>query len=34
LIAIYDRFAEEKGIVPVADNWNPWHGFLDEDEDQ
>ena len=32
LIAIYDRFAEEKGIVPVADNWNPWHGFLDEED--
>ena len=32
LIAIYDRFAEDKGIVPVAENWSPWHGFLDEED--
>lgn len=24
MIAIYERYAEEKGIVPVADDWNPW----------
>ncbi len=30
LIAIYERFAEEKGLVPVADNWSPWHGFVDD----
>ena len=32
LVTIYEQYAEEKGIVPVADNWNPWHGFLDENE--
>ena len=30
MIAIYEKFAKEKGLVPVKDNWNPWHGFLDE----
>ncbi len=29
LIAIYDEYAEEKGIVAVADNWSPWHGFIE-----
>jgi arylsulfatase len=24
LIDIYERYAKEKGIVPVADDWNPW----------
>jgi hypothetical protein len=24
MIAIYERYAEEKGIVPVADDWNPF----------
>jgi len=24
MIAIYERYAEEKGIVPVADDWSPW----------
>ena len=28
LIAIYENYAKEKGIVPVADNWSPWHGFI------
>jgi arylsulfatase len=26
LVAIYEAYAEEKGIVPVNDEWNPWHG--------
>ena len=30
MIAIYEKFAEEKGLIPVADNWSPWHGFVDE----
>jgi arylsulfatase A-like enzyme len=30
MIAIYERFAEEKGLVPVAENWSPWHGFLED----
>ena len=30
LITIYEQYAEEKGIVPVAENWNPWHGSVDE----
>ena len=30
LIAIYEKFAQEKGLVPVADNWSPWHGFVDD----
>lgn len=29
MIAIYDRYAKEKGIVPVAENWSPWHGFIE-----
>jgi arylsulfatase len=24
MIDIYERYAKEKGIVPVADNWSPW----------
>ncbi len=28
LIQIYTQYAHDKGIVPVAENWNPWHGFL------
>ncbi len=30
LVTIYEQYVKDKGIVPVADNWNPWHGFLDE----
>ena len=30
MIAIYDSYAKEKGIVPVAENWSPWHGFIEE----
>jgi len=29
MVEIYERFAKEKGLVPVADNWSPWHGFVD-----
>ena len=25
LIATYDQYAKDKGVVPVADDWNPWH---------
>jgi arylsulfatase len=24
MIEIYQSYAKEKGIVPVADDWNPW----------
>lgn len=24
MIAIFERYAKEKGIVPVADDWSPW----------
>jgi len=24
MIAIFERYAEEKGIVPVAEDWSPW----------
>ena len=34
LVTIYEQYAEDKGIVPVANNWNPWHGFVDEDENK
>jgi len=34
MIALYDQFAKEKGLVPVADNWSPWHGFVDEQAKQ
>ncbi|MDB4433288.1 arylsulfatase [bacterium] len=27
MIAIYERYAKEKGLVPVADDWNPWEGL-------
>ena len=30
MVALYEAYAAEKGIVPVADNWSPWHGFLDD----
>ena len=23
----YEIYAKEKGIVPVADDWNPWSAF-------
>jgi len=29
MVAIYERFAKEKGLVPVAENWSPWHGYVD-----
>lgn len=32
MIAIYEQYAKDKGIVPVADNWSPWHGFPDENK--
>ena len=33
MIVIYERYAKDKGILPVADNWNPWHGFPKEKQD-
>ena len=24
LISIYEQYAKDKGVVPVADDWNPW----------
>ena len=27
MIDIYSRYAKEKGIVPVADDWNPWRSL-------
>ena len=24
MIAIFERYAEEKGILPVAEDWSPW----------
>ena len=30
MVATYEQFAKAKGLIPVADNWSPWHGFLDE----
>jgi arylsulfatase len=32
MITIYEQYAKDKGIVPVADNWSPWHGFIDENK--
>ena len=32
MIAIYEQYAKDKGIVPVADNWSPWHGFIEENK--
>ena len=25
--AIFERYAKEKGVVPVADDWNPWESM-------
>ena len=30
LVAIYKAYAEQKGIIPVRDDWSPWHGFTKE----
>jgi len=30
MVAIYEGFAAEKGIVAVEDDWNPWHGFPED----
>jgi arylsulfatase A-like enzyme len=30
MIRTYDGYAKDKGIVPVADAWNPWHGFPED----
>jgi arylsulfatase len=27
MIAIYERYAKDKGLVPVADDWNPWRSM-------
>jgi len=27
MIDIYEGYAKEKGIVPVADDWNPWEAM-------
>jgi hypothetical protein len=27
MVALYQAYAEEKGIVPVRDDWSPWHSF-------
>jgi arylsulfatase len=30
MIQTYEAFSKKTGLIPVADNWSPWHGFLDE----
>jgi len=30
LITIYEQYAKDKGVVPVADDWNPWHSSKTE----
>lgn len=30
MIRTYGKYAKDKGIVPVADAWNPWHGFPED----
>ena len=30
LIRTYDKYAKNKHIVPVAEAWNPWHGFPED----
>jgi hypothetical protein len=32
MIAIYEQYAKDKGIVPVVDNWGPWQSFPDENK--
>jgi arylsulfatase A-like enzyme len=29
-VAIYKSYAEQKGIVPIRDDWSPWHVFTKE----
>jgi arylsulfatase len=31
LKAHFESYREEKGLVPVSDNWSPWFGFVDLD---
>jgi arylsulfatase len=26
MIAIFDSYAKEKGVIEVEDSWNPWYG--------
>ena len=30
MVALYEQYAKDKGLVPVADDWSPWHGFRDK----
>jgi len=30
MVATYERYAREKGIVEVAEDWSPWHGFPED----
>ena len=30
LVALYEGWAEEKGIVEVRDDWSPWFGFPED----
>jgi hypothetical protein len=27
MIGIHEDYAKEKGLVPVADDWNPWRSL-------
>ena len=32
MIAIYKQYAKDNGIMEVADNWNPWTGFPEDEK--
>ena len=32
MISIYQQYAKDNGIVEVADNWSPWHGFPEDSD--
>jgi arylsulfatase A-like enzyme len=34
MIAYFDQYAREKGIVDVRDDWSPWHGLAENSDKQ
>lgn len=31
MVEFYQQYTAERNVVPVRANWNPWHGFVDND---
>ena len=34
MITIYEQYAKDNGIMEVADNWNPWTGFPEDENNK